>query len=69
MKDPYLIRSIDELPVLMDSVLVARLFGCTEENIRKLANKGEIPAYRIGKMLRFKKSDIIEYIDRNRLKF
>ncbi len=53
----------DNIPLLMDSVLVARLFGCSEQKVRRMANENKIPAYRIGNEVRFKKEEIREYIN------
>ena len=64
----YIFRSWSELPVLMDSVMVARLFGCDVQKIRRMASKGEIPSYRIGRELRFDKNEIKEYLERKRIK-
>ena len=56
-------RSWDEVPLLMDSVMVARLFGCDESKVRKMANAGELPSYRIGKELRYSKDDIRAFLN------
>ena len=64
----YIFRSWSELPVLMDSVMVARLFGCDVQKIRRMASKGEIPSYRIGRELRFDENEIKEYLERKRIK-
>lgn len=68
MGKPIFITSFKDLPVLMDAVLVARLIGCDEASIRRKANKGEIPSYRIGRFLRFKRDEILEYIEQNKLR-
>ena len=64
----YIVRSWSELPVLMDSVLVARLFGCNENKVRQMARNGELPCFRIGRDLRFDKNEIKEYLERKRIK-
>ncbi len=64
----YIVRSWSELPVLMDAVLVARLFGCTEYKVRQMARNGELPCFRIGRDLRFDKNEIKEYLERKRIK-
>lgn len=64
----YIVRSWAELPVLMDAVLVARLFGCNEYKVRQMARNGELPCFRIGRDLRFDKNEIKEYLERKRIK-
>ena len=67
MIDHYIIRSWAELPVLMDAVMMARLFGCDETKIRRMANNGELPCYRIGRELRFDKEEIKAYLEKRRI--
>lgn len=64
----YIVRSWSELPVLMDAVLVARLFGCNENKVRQMARNGELPCFKIGRDLRFDKNEIKEYLERKRMK-
>ena len=64
----YIVRSWSELPVLMDAVMVARLFGCNENKVRQMARNGELPCFRIGRDLRFDKNEIKEYLERKRVK-
>ena len=64
----YIVRSWSELPVLMDAVLVARLFGCNEYKVRQMARSGELPCFRIGRDLRFDKNEIKEYLEGKRIK-
>ena len=67
MIDYMIIRSWSELPLLMDCVLMARLFGCDETKIRRMANSGELPCFRIGRELRFDKNEIKDYLERKRI--
>ena len=64
----YIVRSWSELPVLMDAVMVARLFGCNENKVRQMARNGELPCFRIGRDLRFDKNEIKEYLEGKRIK-
>lgn len=64
----YIVRSWSELPVLMDAVMVARLFGCNENKVRQMARNGELPCFKIGRDLRFDKNEIKEYLERKRIK-
>lgn len=60
-------RSWDEIPLLMDSAMVARLFGCDETKIRRMANKGELPSYRLGRELRYDRDEIKAYVYANKV--
>lgn len=57
----------DDLPILMDAVMVAQLLGCSESKVRKMANKRIIPAYRIGKELRYDRDEIKAFVYANKV--
>ena len=57
----------DDYPILMDTVMVAQLLGCDETKVRKMANNRVIPAYRIGKELRYDRDEIKAYVYANRV--
>lgn len=44
----------------------AKMLGVTSRTVIKLAERGEIPAFRVGKLWKFYPSDIRAYIDRQR---
>ncbi len=49
------------LPVVMDSELVAIVFGMTVVQIRTLAKEGKIPAFKFGNQWRFEKKALMEF--------
>jgi excisionase family DNA binding protein len=44
----------------------AKMLGVTARTAIKLAERKEIPAFRVGKLWKFYPSDVREYIDRQR---
>jgi excisionase family DNA binding protein len=44
----------------------ARMLGVTSRTVIKLAERREIPGFRVGKLWKFYPGDIREYIDRQR---
>lgn len=44
----------------------ASLLGISERKLDELANRGEIPAIRFGRSVRFSVSDLSDFIDRQR---
>ena len=42
---------------------VANMLGVTSRTVTRLAEKGEIPAFRVGEVWKFHRSDIQEFID------
>lgn len=57
------IIKIDELggEELVDARVVGRLLGLSTRTVQDLAAKRKIPLYKIGRVNRFKVSEIIEY--------
>jgi excisionase family DNA binding protein len=51
------------LPKLVDAAVVADLIGCTRKHVYDLAQKGQIPHYRIGGLIRFNLQEIVEWIE------
>ncbi len=44
----------------------AKMLGVTSRTVIKLAERKEIPGFRVGKLWKFYSSDIRDYIDRQR---
>ncbi len=44
----------------------AKMLGVTSRTVIKLAERKEIPGFRVGKLWKFYPSDISDYIDRQR---
>lgn len=61
------ITNWDDYPILMDTVMVAQLLGCEETKVRKMAHNRVIPAYRIGKELRYDRDEIKAYVYANKV--
>ena len=57
----------DDYPIFMDTMMVAQLLGCDETKVRKMANNRVIPAYRIGRELRYKRDEIKAFVDANKI--
>lgn len=55
---------ISEEPIGADEA--AKMLGVTSRTVIKMAERREIPAFRVGKLWKFYPSDIREYIDRQR---
>jgi excisionase family DNA binding protein len=41
----------------------AKMLGVTPRTVTRLAERGEIPGFRVGKLWKFRPSDIREYIE------
>jgi excisionase family DNA binding protein len=54
------------LPLLFTSRETARLLGISERTLWALTRRGEVPAVRIGRAVRYDRRDLIEYVDRLR---
>ncbi len=51
----------ESLPPILDPPAVAMLLGIPTESVWKLAKKGIIPAFRVGKLWRFEKTALMEF--------
>ena len=50
-----------EAPI--DAEEVGKMLGVTARTVTRLAERGEIPGFRVGKLWRFRRSDIKDYIE------
>ncbi len=50
---------------VLDSYAVAKLVGTHVETVRRLARKGLIPAFKLGKDWRFSKKSLLRWVDNN----
>ncbi len=48
---------------LMTSQDVSRYLRCSVTTIRRLASKGEIPHFRLGKLMRFRRSEVDAWLN------
>jgi excisionase family DNA binding protein len=51
------------LPKLVGAAEVAEIIGCTRKHVYDLAQKGRIPHYRIGGLIRFDLQEIAEWLE------
>ena len=50
---------------LMTSQDVSRYLRCSVTTIRRLAGKGEIPHFRLGKLVRFRRSEVDAWLNQH----
>ncbi len=62
------ITSWNEVPIIMDLPMAARIVGQTPETLKSRAQKGNFPAYKEGGEWRVEKEELIKHIERNRVK-
>lgn len=43
----------------------ARILGCTPKTLRVWVSKRKVPYIKVGRLTRFRRSDLKEYLDRN----
>jgi excisionase family DNA binding protein len=55
-------------PVWLGTQDAARQLGITARTLYRLINEGEIPAYKLGRVLRLKLSDVEAYLDAARVR-
>jgi excisionase family DNA binding protein len=48
----------------LDAGAVAKLLGIHRRTVARLAKTGELPSSRIGKLLRFRRSDVVAVLER-----
>ena len=58
----------DDLPIMLDVVLVSQILGCSEDKVRKMARAGTLPAYKVGREIRFDRDELKTSIYQQRMK-
>lgn len=53
-----------DLPALVSASVIACDLGVPESQIRRMARQGRIPFYRVGKYMRFDRSEVREFMRR-----
>lgn len=53
----------NDVPVIIDLPYAAVLLGVSIECLKKWAQSGKIPAFKVGKLWRINKTDLIDFID------
>lgn len=57
----------DRVPVVFDLPYAATLLGVSLDRIRKLAQRGEFPAFKVGKLWRVNKTDMLAYLEHQKV--
>ncbi|HCJ11400.1 MAG TPA: hypothetical protein DGR79_08425 [Clostridiales bacterium] len=57
-----------DLEMLTTTEMMRLLKIKSRTTIRKLVQRGDLPAYRVARDLRFKRKDVEAYLERNRVK-
>lgn len=63
-KPMRVIRSIEELPVLCDCAEAGLLLRVYPETVAKMAKDGILPGVKIGQSWRFRRDDLVAYLDK-----
>lgn len=50
----------------IDTKEVAEMLGVTPRTVTRLADKGEIPGFKVGDVWRFHRQDIVQYIEKQK---
>lgn len=58
-----LITDWDQVPELFDIPYAMRLYGINQVTMYSLCKSGELPAFKVGKLWRFRKSDVMADLD------
>ena len=61
-----LITSWEQVPIIMDLPLAAKILSKTYDNLVKRSKSGTFPAFKVGKEWRVTKDDLIKYIEDNK---
>lgn len=56
-----------EWPTWLSTAQAADLLGIKPPTLYRLIDRGEVPAYRIGRVIRLIEWDVVAYIDRARI--
>ena len=56
----------DDVPVIIDVPYVARLLAMSADYVTRLAQKSKIPAFKAGRLWRFRKDEIEQYMEERR---
>ena len=54
---------------ILDADEVAKLLRLNEQTVKRLANRGELPGFKVGGRWRFKRQDIEDYIEEQKRRY
>lgn len=57
------VMTVDELPYICLTDKAGRFLRCTPEQVQRKAKTGEIPAYKEGQEWRFRRDDLVAYLE------
>lgn len=57
----------DKVPVIFDLAYAATLLGISLDSLHKQCQKGLFPAFKVGKLWRVNKDDLMTYIDQRKV--
>ena len=66
MKTRKIITDWNSVPVIMDLAFASMLLGRTPESLKQLAQKGMLPAFKLGAEWRIDKDDLKKYIEESK---
>ena len=52
----------------IDTKVVAEMLGVTPRTVTRLAERGEIPSFKVGDVWRFHRQDVLDYIEQQKQK-
>lgn len=61
---PAVITEEAQLPTVCTPVEAGRLLRCTPEYVTRMASVGAIRGFKLGNRWRFRKEDLLDYLDR-----
>lgn len=61
-------RDSDESDIWLSTQAAAKRLGVTPRTLYRFVDQGELPAYRMGRVIRLKVSDVDTYIESTRIK-
>lgn len=63
MPQNKVITNWEQVPIIFDVPLAARILGLTDQKIRKMCREGTLPAFKIGEnSWRFNKAEFMKHI-------
>ena len=57
----------DKVPVFFDLAYAATLLGLSLDSLHKLCQRGQFPAFKVGKLWRVRKCDLVAYIEQQKV--
>lgn len=63
MRPKSLIYNWDSVPIVFDIPIMVKIIGKSYDTIKKMCQKGQIPAFKAGNEWRFRKDSIQKWID------